>query len=132
MLLTRFSRYNKKDRERAKKNLIYIFESFEKKSGLNGYWQIGEGTEVVSSNIHLEMFNFMLHVMEDYYPYGLKLSIGIGLPQFYFKFLPEIFSYMKGPIKDVITFKNYTDLPQFIDEEYIPSHLLEKINNKSV
>ena len=93
---------------------------------------MGDGTEVVAANIDLEMFNFMIQVMENYYPYGIQFSIGIGLPPVFLELMPEILGYGKGTIKDVLIFRNITDLPKFIDEKYILPHIKAMINNKSV
>ena len=126
-----FMKYSKQERERNKQYMIYLFDKFERKNGRNGYTVVGDANEVVSANVDLDLFQFMIEVMQKYFPRGIKLALGIDVNPVMEEVYPIIVSYMAPEFREVIKLISRTKLLDYMDEKYLPLHL-KSIKNEII
>ena len=120
MLWIKFSHYKRKDRDRAKNDLIYLFEQFERQNGKNGYSLICEYVDAGAANIDLDLVLWMVDKLQKYFPHGMKKIIQIDMPQPITDLGPEIYPYIPE-LNNTMIFIPYKSLSQYIDPENYPT-----------
>ena len=115
-LWIKYSHYTRKDRERAKNNLIYIFEQFERQSGKNGFIFVNEWVDATPANLDIDLLLFLSDKLQTNFPLGAKQIIHLDVPQPILAFGPEIYPYLHE-LNKTLTFIPHKNLSQYIDPQ---------------
>ena len=120
-------KYSKQDRELVKKNLVFIYDKFERENGENGFGEILDCTGIAMANVDIDLAVHMVQLLEKYFAHGSKYILVLNLPGN----LKELSLTVVEPmttLKNATVFGGLPQLNQLIEEKYV----LEQFVNKTV
>ena len=119
-LWIKYSHYSRKDRDRGKNDLMYIFDQFERQSGKNGYILVNEWVDAKAANLDVDLVLFMVYKLQSNFPLGLRKIIHIDMPDHILAFAPEIIPYLPELNKTLLWIP-HKNLSQYIDPQNYPT-----------
>ena len=121
---SRLSRFYKSEMSPLlKKNVVYMFEKLDRETRDQGWATISDATGAGLSNVELDFLLFMTDVLQNHYPRGPKYNAFVDLPWILNATAKLVMSFMNEELKNSMKFIKNSELPEFIDKEYIPVHL---------
>lgn len=99
-----------------------IIDVVDQKSGSNGYVMVFDVSGMSWINIDLEFLQFMIQLIQTYYPYGLRYTICHNVP----RVLRPIWTMAKmfiGPAEKTLRFTDGDEIKKYISPENLPRYL---------
>lgn len=106
----------------VKQFFVDLINKVDEEEGHRGYALVVDATSAGISNANLEMLQFVISTIKDYFPLGLRYTLLYNLPGVLRTFWPVVKIWL-GDYKKMIMFANGEEIKKFVDVDNLPKYL---------
>lgn len=102
---------------------VYQFEKLDSQTSYQGWSIVNDPTNMGLSNVDMDFSNFMIDVLQSYYPRAAKYMAVVDLPWILNATSKIIMAFMSEELRNNVKFIKKDELLNYLNADVIPKHL---------